>query len=84
MELTPKTKLFPLLEQYPFLVDYLAGLRPQYAGLRNPALRKAFTRLASLSKVSAGAIPSMSRSPVFSGNRERQARTTPWNWALRP
>jgi hypothetical protein len=58
MELTPKTKLFPLLEQYPFLVDYLAGLRPQYSGLRNPALRKAFTRLASLAKVAQlGAMP---------------------------
>lgn len=51
MELTPKTKLHGLLEQHPYLVDHLAELRPQYAGLRNPVLRNTLARAASLAKV---------------------------------
>ena len=51
MDLSPKTKVNELLNQYPFLKDFLIKLNPEFKMLDNPIMRKTVGRLASLGKV---------------------------------
>ena len=51
MDLSPKTKVNDLLNQYPFLKDFLIKLNPEFRMLDNPFMRKTVGRLASLGKV---------------------------------
>ncbi|MBS3956024.1 MAG: DUF438 domain-containing protein [Clostridiales bacterium] len=51
MRITRETKLHGLLETYPFLLEYLAGLKPEFAKLKNPVLRNTVARVATLSAV---------------------------------
>ena len=53
MELTEKTKINDLLNQYPFLLDFLTTLSPKFNALKNPVIRKTMGKVATLSKVSA-------------------------------
>jgi DUF438 domain-containing protein len=48
MQLTPQTKVAALLEEYPFLLDFLVELNPHFNKLKNPVLRKAMAKVASL------------------------------------
>ncbi len=48
MRLSQKTRIKDLLDHYPFLLDYLAGLSPQFSQLKNPLLRKTVGRMATL------------------------------------
>lgn len=48
--ITPKTKIYDLLAQYPELEDMLIEMAPQFDKLRNPVLRKTITRITSLSQ----------------------------------
>ncbi len=48
MELKPTTQLGPLLEQFPFLIDFLAGYAPKFKVIRNPIMRKTVARAATL------------------------------------
>lgn len=48
--ITPKTKIYDLLAQYPELEDILIKMAPQFDKLRNPVLRKTITRITSLSQ----------------------------------
>lgn len=50
MELSSKTKVNDILSLYPFLKDYLVGLRPEFKMLDNPLMRKTVGRIASLGK----------------------------------
>ncbi|MDP2232629.1 MAG: DUF438 domain-containing protein, partial [Actinomycetota bacterium] len=51
MQITRDTKVHDLIEAYPFLLDHLASLRPEFAKLRNPVLRNTVARVASLAAV---------------------------------
>jgi DUF438 domain-containing protein len=51
MRLEPGGRLDDLLKAYPFLLEFLAGLSPKFAKLRNPVLRKTVGRLATLQQV---------------------------------
>jgi len=52
------TKLDELLKKYPFLLDFLAGLSPRFARLRNPIMRKTVGKVATLHQVAGfGDIP---------------------------
>jgi uncharacterized protein len=51
MQITRETKVHELLETYPYLLDFLADLRPEFAKLRNPVLRNTVARVASLATV---------------------------------
>jgi len=51
MRLDSRTKLDDLLKKYPFLLDYLAGLSPRLAKLRNPIMRKTVGRVATLHQI---------------------------------
>jgi DUF438 domain-containing protein len=48
-----RTKIDDLLKRYPFLLDFLAGLSPRFAKLRNPVMRKTIGRVATLQQVAA-------------------------------
>ena len=53
-----QTKLDILLKEYPFLLDFLAGLSPRFSRLKNPVLRKTIGRVATLQQVAGfGDIP---------------------------
>lgn len=48
--ITPKTKIFDLLEAYPHLEDMLIESAPEFRKLKNPVLRKTITRITNLSQ----------------------------------
>lgn len=48
--ITPKTKIFDLLEAYPRLEDVLISMAPQFVKLKNPILRKTIAKVATLSQ----------------------------------
>ncbi|WP_439185356.1 DUF1858 domain-containing protein [Carboxylicivirga taeanensis] len=48
--ITPRTKIFDLLEAYPQLEDSLIALAPPFKKLKNPILRKTITKVTSLSQ----------------------------------
>lgn len=58
MNLNEKTRLSDLLKAYPFLLDFLVGISPEYQKLKNPLLRKTVGRFADLKQVAEmGKIP---------------------------
>ena len=48
--ITPKTKIFDLLEAYPLLEDVLIAIAPPFKKLRNPVLRKTVAKITNLSQ----------------------------------
>lgn len=48
--ITPKTKIYDLLEAYPELEDPLITAAPQFKKLKNPILRKTIARVTTLSQ----------------------------------
>ncbi len=52
MEISEKTKIDPLLKEYPFLLEYLPTLAKEYKNLSNPLMRKTIGKMATLEKVS--------------------------------
>ncbi|MDF1594304.1 MAG: DUF438 domain-containing protein [Desulfobacterales bacterium] len=51
MELTEKTKIDDLLNQYPFLLDFLITQSPMFENLKNPVMRKTVGKIATLSRI---------------------------------
>jgi hypothetical protein len=51
MQITRDTKVYDLVETYPFLLDHLASLRPEFEKLRKPVLYNTIARVATLSTV---------------------------------
>ncbi len=50
LTITPKTKVFELLENYPQLEDVLISVAPPFKKLKNPVLRKTIAKVATLSQ----------------------------------
>lgn len=48
--ITPKTKIYDLLESYPQLEETLISAAPEFKKLQNPVLRKTITRITNLSQ----------------------------------
>jgi hypothetical protein len=46
--ITPKTKIYDLLEAYPELEDILISSAPEFKKLKNPVLRKTIARITSI------------------------------------
>ena len=58
MKIEAKTKIEPLLKNYPFLLDFLAGWSPKFEKLRHPVLRKTLGKVASLEQAAGlGGVP---------------------------
>ena len=53
MELNAKTKINDLLNEYPFLIDFLISKSPHFKNLKNPAMRKTVGKVATLSQAAA-------------------------------
>ncbi|WP_028585099.1 DUF438 domain-containing protein [Desulfogranum mediterraneum] len=50
MQLSPKTTILTLMQEYPFLIDVLAEHNPAFVKLKNPILRQTMGRVATLEK----------------------------------
>jgi uncharacterized protein len=50
LTLTPKTTIGTLLDEYPFLLDFLAGYHPEFNKLTNPVARRTVGRFATLER----------------------------------
>jgi hypothetical protein len=48
--ITPKTKIFDLLDSYPELEDILISSAPEFKKLKNPILRKTIARITNISQ----------------------------------
>ena len=48
--ITPKTKIYDLLESYPELEETLISSAPEFKKLQNPVLRKTITRITNISQ----------------------------------
>ena len=48
--ITPKTKIFDLLEAYPELEETLVAAAPEFKKLKNPVLRKTIARITNISQ----------------------------------
>jgi len=48
--ITPKTKIFDLLEAYPELEETLIAVAPAFKKLKNPVLRNTITKVATLTQ----------------------------------
>ena len=58
MDITPETKVGPLLDIYPQLENILMSMSPSYAKLKNPILRRTVGKVATLRQVAkVGNIP---------------------------
>lgn len=51
MEIAPSTRLFDLLEAYPFLEEKIIGVAPPFRNLHNPVLRRTVGKLATIERV---------------------------------
>lgn len=51
MEITAKSKLFDVLEAYPFLEAQIVNIAPPFQNLKNPVLRRTVGKLATLEMV---------------------------------
>jgi DUF438 domain-containing protein len=51
MEISANTKIDDLLNEYPFLEDFLIRVSPKFKGLKNPIMRKTIGKVATISKV---------------------------------
>jgi hypothetical protein len=58
VDITPETKVGPLLDAYPQLEDMLMSMSPSFAKLKNPVLRRTVGKVATLRQVAkVGNIP---------------------------
>lgn len=53
MQLNAETKIDALLQQYPFLLDFLVAQAPMFKNLKNPLMRKTVGKFATLGKAAA-------------------------------
>lgn len=58
MKLTSNTKLFNLIDTYPFLLEFLVSYNPKFENLKNPVMRNTLGRIATLEMIaSMGGVP---------------------------
>ena len=67
--ITPKTKIYDLLEAYPELEDILISYAPEFKKLKNPVLRKTITRITNISQ--AAIIGRLNVEDLVNGLREK-------------
>jgi DUF438 domain-containing protein len=53
MSITSDTTMKKLIDQYPFLIEYMPTLSPAYEQLKNPIMRETMFRVATLKRVAA-------------------------------
>ena len=53
LNITPETTMKKLVDQYPFLIEYMPTLSPEYEQLKNPIMRETMFRVATIKRVAA-------------------------------
>lgn len=76
--ITPKTKIYDLLESYPQLEDTLISAAPEFKKLKNPVLRKTITRITNLSQ--AATIGNLNVEDLVNRLREQIGQTNIEKW----
>lgn len=51
MEITRRSKLFDILQEYPFLEQHIIEIAPPFRNLKNPVLRRTVGQLATVEKI---------------------------------
>ena len=72
--ITPKTKIYDLLESYPELEDILIDSAPEFKKLKNPLLRKTITRITNISQ--AAVIGNLNVEELVNRLREKVGQNT--------
>jgi hypothetical protein len=72
--ITPKTKIYDLLEAYPELEDTLISSAPEFKKLKNPVLRKTIARITNISQ--AATIGGLSVEELVNRLREKAGQST--------
>ena len=76
--ITPKTTIYTLLKEYPFLLDFLAGYHPEFKKLTNPVLRRTMGRMATMDTVAElGGVPLNVLIEDIAAEIERQTGSRP-------
>ncbi len=78
MDLTPTTRIHAILEEWPFLQDFLIAYNPRFRLLENRAMRATMGRIATLRMVSSmGGVPLERLLEDLAAAVEREAGTRP-------
>ncbi|HAM11193.1 MAG: hypothetical protein A2X05_13185 [Bacteroidetes bacterium GWE2_41_25] len=72
--ITPKTKIYDLLEAYPQLEEILISSAPEFKKLQNPLLRKTITRITNISQ--AAIIGNLNVEELVNRLREKVGQST--------
>ena len=72
--ITPKTKIYDLLEAFPELEDTLIDSAPEFKKLKNPVLRKTITRITNIGQ--AAIIGGLNVEELVNRLREKVGQTT--------
>ena len=72
--ITPKTKIYDLLEAYPQLEETLISSAPEFKKLQNPVLRKTITRITNISQ--AAVIGKLNVEELVNRLREKVGQST--------
>lgn len=72
--ITPKTKIYDLLEAYPQLEETLISSAPEFKKLQNPVLRKTITRITNISQ--AAVIGNLNVEELVNRLREKVGQST--------
>jgi DUF438 domain-containing protein len=73
-EISPDTSIHALLEEYPFLVDFLVRFNPKFAPLKNSMMRATAGRVATIKKASEmGGVDLGGRRIIKKGEVQRKA-----------
>jgi len=72
--ITPKTKIYDLLEAYPQLEETLISSAPEFKKLQNPVLRKTITRITNISQ--AAIIGNLNVEELVNRLREKAGQST--------
>lgn len=81
--ITPRTKIYDLLEAYPELEEILIRLAPEFQKLKNPVLRKTIARVASIAqaavvgRLNVDELVNQLRNRVGQGGMEQSLATNP-------
>src|SRR5512133_383321 len=72
--ITPKTKIYDLLEAYPDLEETLISSAPEFKKLQNPVLRKTITRITNIGQ--AAVIGKLNVEELVNRLREKVGQST--------
>ena len=86
--ITPKTKIFDIIEAYPLLEEVLIGYVPAFQKLKNPVLRRTVGKIATLQQaalignVNVGELVTHLRGKIGQSGEEINSEEHPYNYQI--